>query len=160
MNPKVIASGERSVTNGFAIDIVVTLSGPAPAGSVNVLLSASPKGPVALEQTVKVEAGSNYAISNDLANIVTEPTNVTITAALSGSQKSAQVTVKPFTISAFTVSPVSVTGGTSSPFALICPSYPSGIDIETPVGMSAIFMGSSVMSSAAYKSTPASPLWA
>ena len=92
----------------------VTLSSPAPAGGQIVQLSATPSGALRLPESVTVKAGETSGTFKISSYNVIFPVNVTITATLNESQKTALLTVSPNTVSSLTLSPASVSGGKSS----------------------------------------------
>ena len=108
-----------SVTGGDSSTGTVTLSGPAPSGGAQVALSSSDISVATVPSSVTVVAGATSATFTVNTSAVTASTTVTISASYAGITKSASLTVNPAppptpTLTSLTLSPPSVTGGTSS----------------------------------------------
>jgi len=122
--PQVIAPalGSLSVnpatlTGGATSQGTVTLTAPAPAGGLVVTLGSS--APAATPPaSVTVEAGSSSAIFTIATAAVTASATATISATYGGVTKTTVLTVNPPAplpaVSSVSLSPASVTGGTSS----------------------------------------------
>ena len=110
-----------SVVGGNFSTGTVTLSASAPSGGVSVLLSSSATAAV-VDPSVNVPAGARSATFRiDTRSTVTTTTTATISASLGGTTRTASLTVTPppppppgVTLTSFTVSPATVTGGTPS----------------------------------------------
>src|SRR5260370_35933989 len=105
-----------SITGGNSSTGTVTLSGPAPAGGVQVALSSSNAAAASVPSSVTVAAGATSAIFTVSTTAVASQTAVTISATYSGVIKSASLTVKPappppVTLASLTLNPSSVVGG-------------------------------------------------
>lgn len=101
------------VTGGSPSTGTVTLSGPAPAGGINVTLSSNSAATV--PASVTVAAGSATANFTVTTTSVTSATNSTISATQNGVTKTAVLTILP-AIAPVSVSlnPTSVVGGSGS----------------------------------------------
>jgi hypothetical protein len=103
------------VTSWTASTGRVTLSGEAPAGGAVVALSASEAWAVTVPVRVTVPEGSTSADFTISTNPVVASIQVTIWGAYAGLVSSAALTVTPgTTVSSVTLSPISVTGGSTS----------------------------------------------
>ncbi len=106
-----------SVTGGSSSTGTVTLSA-APSGGATVSLTSSDPSVASVPSSVTVNAGSTSATFPVTTSTVTTQTSVTITASYNNSSASATLTVNPATssptVSSVTLSPSSVTGGSSS----------------------------------------------
>jgi hypothetical protein len=80
-----------SVTGGQSVTGTITLSGSAPSGGVDVLVSLGTQAPVA----IRVAAGQTSATFQINTVAVTSSTTLTITATLNGIQRTATLTVLP-----------------------------------------------------------------
>src|SRR5207244_2787454 len=110
LNPTSVVGGLQSSTG------TVTLSGPAPAGGAQVMLSSS-NGAASVPSSVTVPAGSSSANFTISTSAVAASTPVTISATYGGTSTSASLTVMPPplpTVSSLTLNPTSVTGGKQS----------------------------------------------
>ena len=107
-----------SVTGGNSSTGTVTLSGAAPAGGAQVVLSSSNTAAATVPSSVTVPAGATSATFTVSTSVVTASTAVTISAAY-GATRTASLAVTPAapppaTLSSLTLSPTSVIGGTQS----------------------------------------------
>jgi len=108
-----------SVTGGNSSTGTVTLSGPAPSGGAQVMLSSSNTAAASVPSSVTVVAGATSASFPVSTSAVAASTTVSISAIYSGVTRSTTLTVTPApppppTLSSMTLSPTSVTGGNSS----------------------------------------------
>ena len=110
-----VAANPASVTGGSSSQGIVTLSGAAPSGGYSVSLSGNASA-VSMPSSVTVPAGSASASFAIATSTVTDATAATISAAYGSVTKTATLTVNPpaVSLSALSLSPASVTGGTSS----------------------------------------------
>ncbi len=114
LNPTTVVGGNLSTGT-------VTLSASAPSGGVSVLLSSSASAAV-VDPSVEVPAGvRSVTFRIDTRSTVTATTTAIVSASLGGTTRTASLTVNPppppppgVTLSSFTVSPASVTGGNPS----------------------------------------------
>jgi len=110
LNPTSVTGGAQSSTG------TVTLSGPAPTGGAQVMLTSN-SGAASVLPSVTVPAGASSATFTVTTSAVTTSTPVTISASYMGVTKTASLTVVlqalP-TLSSLTLSPASVTGGAQS----------------------------------------------
>ena len=114
LNPTTVVGGNPSTGT-------VTLNGAVPAGGVSVLLSSSASAAV-VDPSVLVPAGATSATFRiDTRSTTTATTTATISASLGGTTRSASLTVNPppspppgVTLTSYSVSPTSVTGGSPS----------------------------------------------
>lgn len=108
LSPKSVTGGKSTSGNS------VTLNGEAPPSGAQVSLSSSDPAVAAVQSSVTVAAGATSATFTITTTPVATQTAVTISASYGGVTKTATVTVNPPQISAVTLSPASLTGGTSS----------------------------------------------
>ena len=111
-----VALNPTSVNGGSSSMGTVMLSGPAPTGGAQVLLT-SDNGAASVPASVTVAAGASSATFTVSTSAVTGSTPVTISASYAGVTKTASLTVVPQalpTLSSLTVNPTSVTGGAQS----------------------------------------------
>ncbi len=121
VNPAAISSlslNPTTVTGGTGSTGTVTLTGVAPNGGFVVTLGSNNTAVAAVPASVTVAAGQTTATFSVTTTAVTTVTTVTITATSGTSSGNATLTVNPaaipVTISSVSLSPTSVTGGTSS----------------------------------------------
>ncbi len=107
LNPTTVVGG--SISTG-----TVTLSGPAPSGGAIVSLTSSNTAVARVPASVTVAAGQSTAAFSVTTYAVTTATSVTLTASYSGNKVSATLTVNPPALSAVTLSPSTVKGGSTS----------------------------------------------
>jgi hypothetical protein len=108
-----------SVTGGNSSTGTVTLSGPAPTGGAQVMLSGSNTTAANVPSSVTVAAGATSTTFTVSTSAVTASTTVSISASYAGVSRSTSLTVTPApppppTLSSLTLNPTSVTGGNSS----------------------------------------------
>ncbi len=108
LNPTSVTGGAQSSTG------TVTLSGPAPAGGAQILLSSSNTGAARVPSSVIVPAGATSATFPINTSAVADSTPVTVSASYAGVTDTASLTVTPATLSSLTLSPSAVMGGDSS----------------------------------------------
>ena len=89
-----VALNPTSVTGGSPSTGTVTLSGTAPTGGAQVLLSSN-NGVATLPSNVTVAAGATSATFTVSTSAVTSSTPVTISASYAGATKTASLTVNP-----------------------------------------------------------------
>jgi hypothetical protein len=96
----------------------VTLTAGAPTGGAVVTLTSSNPGAASVPGSVTVAAGATTATFSLTTTAVAADTSVTLTGTYSGVTRTATLTVTPSppqaSLSSLTLSPTSVTGGTSS----------------------------------------------
>jgi predicted secreted protein len=109
-----IALGRASAFSGQEQVVDVQLSAAAPPGGAVVELSSTHPGATPLPATVTVPAGFAFTQFRFFYGQVTQPTDATITARLGGSTATAPITVNPPGLKALDLSPLSVTGGSST----------------------------------------------
>jgi LmbE family N-acetylglucosaminyl deacetylase len=102
-----------SVTGGTSVTGTVTISGLAPAGGASVALSDN-SGATSVPASVTIAAGATSATFTVTTIAVAVSTSATISASYGGATQSVSLTVLPPAVSALSVSPGSVTGGTSA----------------------------------------------
>jgi hypothetical protein len=113
LNPTSVVGGVQSSTG------TVTLSGPAPAGGAQVILSSSNTAAARVPSSVIVAAGATSVSFTVSTSAVAASTTVTISAAYGGAARSASLTVTPApapppTLASLTLNPANVFGGQSS----------------------------------------------
>ena len=121
VNPAAVSTVSLSpstVTGGASSVGTVTLTGVAPNGGLVVTLGSNNTAVAAVPASVTVAAGQTTATFSVTTTAVTTVTSVTITGISGTSSGNATLTVSPVaipvTISSVSLSPTSVTGGTSS----------------------------------------------
>jgi hypothetical protein len=110
LNPTTVVGGQSSTGT-------VTLSGAAPSGDAQVMLSSSNTAVVQVPSSVTVQAGQTTATFTVTTNAVTASTAVTISATFGGVTQTASLTVTPPplpTLISLTLNPTTVVGGQSS----------------------------------------------
>lgn len=123
-SPSSVLGGSNSVGT-------VTLSGAAPAQGVTVSLSSN-QGSVVVPSNIVVPSGSSSATFTATTQVVTGPVSAVISASYASSQVTGTLSVNPFSLSKFTISPSSVTGGvpTTGTITLGAPAPSSGISVS------------------------------
>ena len=116
--PAGVIGGAQSSTG------TVTLSGPAPAGDAQVMLSSN-NAAASVPPAVTVPAGSTSATFTIATSAVATSTPVTISASYGGGNVSASLTVQSVVPSGLTLSPSSVTGAISSPTGTVTLNGPA-----------------------------------
>jgi hypothetical protein len=119
-----------SVIGGNPSTGTVSLSGPAPAGGVQVLLSSNNTIAARTPASVTVAAGATSATFTVSTSAVAATTTVTVSGAYGGVTRSASLTVQPAappapTLTSLTLSPASVIGGTQASRATVTLSAPA-----------------------------------
>jgi hypothetical protein len=102
-----------TVTGGTSSTGTVTLSAPAPSGGVIVTLSDNSSS-ATTPPSVTVAAGLTTATFTVTTAAVGSITGVTVTATYNGASTQASLTINPPVLSSVSLSPTTVTGGTSS----------------------------------------------
>ena len=108
-----LALSPTSVTGGTTSQGTVTLSSAAPSGGLVVSLSDN-SSLTSLPASVTVPAGSTSASFTITTSAVDTSSSATISAVYGGVTKTATLSVNPPALSALTLNPTSVTGGTTS----------------------------------------------
>jgi len=119
-----------SVVGGNPSTGTVSLSGPAPAGGAQILLSSNNTNAARTPASVTVAAGATSATFTVSTGAVTATTTVTVSGAYGGVTRSASLTVQPApppapTLTSLTLSPASVVGGTQASRATVTLSAPA-----------------------------------
>jgi len=119
-----------SVTGGNSSTGTVTLSGPAPTGGAQVVLSSNNTTAARVPSSVTVAAGATSASFTVSTSTVAASTTVTISAAYGGATRSDSLTVTPAappppTLSSVTLNPISVVGGAQSSTGRVTLSGPA-----------------------------------
>ena len=114
--PTSLTVSPASVVGGNSSTGTVTLSGPAPTGGAQIVLSSSNTTVARVPASVTVAAGATSATFTASTSVVTASTAVTLSAAYGGVARSASLTVQPVpvpapTLSSLTLNPTSVVGG-------------------------------------------------
>lgn len=120
-----------SVTGGNTVTGKVTLNGPAPSGGLVVSLTNTNTA-ATVQASVTVHAGATTASFPVTTSVVASSTTGTITANFNGGSKNAQLTVLPIGIKSLTLTPTSVTGGSSVTAKVIlqAPAAPGAITVN------------------------------
>ena len=108
LSPSTVTGGQTTSQNS------VTLLGAAPAGGAVVTLTSSDPAAATVPPTVTIAASASSAAFTITTHSVAAQEQVTISASYSGTVKSATLTVTPNALTGVSVSPSSVTGGTSA----------------------------------------------
>ena len=108
-----LAINSSSVTGGDSATGTVTLVSPAPTGGVAVSLQSSNWNVASVPDPVVVPAGATTTAFSVATGPVSQPTPVTITGSLAGENVTVSLTIVPPTLSAHSLSPAGVTGGSS-----------------------------------------------
>ncbi len=108
LNPATVTGGQATTQNS------VSLVGAAPSGGALVTLTSSDPAAATVPPTVTVSAGASSAGFTITTSAVAVQEQVTISAGYNGTTKTATLTVTPNVLAGVSVSPVSVTGGTSA----------------------------------------------
>ena len=122
LDPTSVVGGVQSSTG------TVTLSGPAPAGDAQVLLSSSNTAVASVPSSVTVPAGATSATFTVTTSTVAASTSVTISASYGGVSKTAALTVTPSApppLSSLALNPASVVGGAQSSTGTVTLSGPA-----------------------------------
>jgi hypothetical protein len=117
-----VTLSQPSIVGGSnqAVQATITLAANAPNEGATIMLSSSRPDIVSLPRSVRIFFSTqNTTFVNFIANPVSTPTEVTITAYFGDSVRSAVVTVTPAAantpaLSSLTLTPASVTGGSTS----------------------------------------------
>ena len=112
---------KSTVAGATTVQGTVTMSGPAPSGGSVLSISANPGSVVSLPAAVTVPAGGTTASFQIQTTTVSTTTSVGITAASSGSTKTATLAVNPPT-----TSPAPQPGSLVAPTGLYPPASASG----------------------------------
>jgi hypothetical protein len=108
-----ISISPQSIVGGNTATGTVTLSGVAPSSGISVALQNSSSS-VSVPSSVAVPSGSSSATFTLSSSGVSSSTAVTVTATLNGSSRNASITIVPASVQSLSLSPTTVTGGTSS----------------------------------------------
>ena len=107
-----------SVTGGTSAQGTVTLTGAAPADGAAISLSSSNPAVVGVPASTTIAAGATSATFAVTSSTVTANTSATVTATYNGTSRTAAITITPepppASLQGVSVSPASVTGGTSA----------------------------------------------
>jgi len=119
-----------SVVGGNPSTGTVSLSGPAPAGGAQILLSSNNTNAARTPASVTVAAGATSATFTVSTGAVTATTTVTVSGAYGGVTRAALMSVQPApppapTLTSLTLSPASVVGGTQTSRATVTLSAPA-----------------------------------
>jgi len=109
-----VSLNPSSIQGGSAASGTVTLNAPAPTGDAAVTLLSSDTSTATVPASVVVAANANTATFTVNTNPVASNTSLTISAIYNGTTQTAALTVTPAGLSAVTLSPASVNGGTPS----------------------------------------------
>lgn len=125
-----LAVSPASVTGGNSSTGMVTLSGPAPTGGAQVVLSSSNTTVAHVPASVTVAAGATSATFTVSTSAVAASTVVTISGAYGGVSRTSSLTVQPApppapTLTSLTLNPTSVVGGLQSSRGTVTLSAPA-----------------------------------
>jgi len=151
------------VTGGQTAPVKVTLSSPAPAGGLIITVASSSSAVSVAPGSISIPAGATTGTLTASTTGVNSDTAVTLTATCGSVIKTAPITVKAAILSAMTISPSAVYGGTkvSTTVTLTGKAGASGVKIALsssdgsmiPAGTSVTVPGGAT--SAIYAFTPA-----
>jgi LmbE family N-acetylglucosaminyl deacetylase len=124
LSPAILAGGGTSTGS-------VTLSGPAAAAGVTVALTSN-NTVATVPATVTVSAGATSATFPISSTVVSANTNVTISARLGATTRNATLSVRVLAVSALSLSPNTVVGGTPSTgtVTLTAAALPGGFTVS------------------------------
>ncbi|HVW11325.1 MAG TPA: hypothetical protein VHC90_22220 [Bryobacteraceae bacterium] len=140
-----VSLNPTSVIGGSGSTGTVTLSGPAPAGGIQVSLSAT--GSATVPASVTVAANSLTATFAVTTTSVASTSNAVITASYNGVLQMATLVINPgVSLSAVSLNPTSVTGGTGSTgtVTLSGPAPTGGITVALSDNSSSVTLPASV----------------
>lgn len=128
--PTSLTLNPTSVIGGNSSTGTVTLSGPAPTGGAQVVLSSSNTTVAHVPASVTVAAGATSATFTVSTSAVGASTAVTISGAYGGVSRTASLTVQPVpppapTLTSLTLNPTSVVGGFQSSRGTVTLSAPA-----------------------------------
>jgi hypothetical protein len=103
-----------NVSGGGSSTGTVTLSEPAPSGGVVISLSSSDSAAAGVPASVTVLEGSENAMFNVSTSPLSTSTSVILSASYNGVTQTASLTVTSSILTSLTLSPSSVTGGSSA----------------------------------------------
>jgi CARDB protein len=140
-----ITLAPTTVTGGSSSQATVNLSAAAPAGGAVISLGDNSSA-VSVPATVTVQAGKTNATFTVATSPVTGSRSAAIYAAYSGVTRSAVLTVRPPALSALSLSPTSVTGGSTSTgtVTLNGPAPTGGVTVSLSDNSSAVSVPASV----------------
>jgi subtilase family serine protease len=116
-----VAVSSANLAGGGSATVTVELTGPAPSGGATVTLLSSSAAVFPAPASILVAAGQTSASVKVQAAQVTASTSVTVTATYNGASKTASLTIAPVvqpSLTAITVTPSSVAGGSSAVLAM------------------------------------------
>ena len=127
-----LTPSQVTVSGGTQVMETAKLSTVAPAGGAVVSLSTSDSTLLSVAPSITVPAGSYSAAFTVNTTPVSSSTMATITGSYGGAPQNASITVEPAMLSALSLNPTTVTGGTSSQGTLTLSSpAPSGGTVVT-----------------------------
>ncbi|MDR3688055.1 MAG: hypothetical protein P4L46_01660 [Fimbriimonas sp.] len=109
LTPSTVTGGSQTPVNG-----TVTLSGAAGPSGVVVTLSSANSSVASVPATATVPAGATITTFAVTTSPVTSSQVIAITAVANGTSQSANLTVNPYTLTGFSVSPSSIAGGATT----------------------------------------------
>ncbi|MGV8040941.1 MAG: carboxypeptidase regulatory-like domain-containing protein [Thermoanaerobaculaceae bacterium] len=112
--PTGLGLSPASVLGSLSSSGTVVLNAPAPDGGVEVALTSANPGVASVPASITVPTGATQATFTVTTTVVPSSTLVEISATAGGSTASATLTVGPLAVSALTLSPASLIGGTPS----------------------------------------------
>ena len=117
---------------------LITLNQPAPTGGVTVALTSSNGAAITVPATAAIAAGASSATVTLTTHAVSAVTPVTLTATLSGVARTTVMTITPPAISAFTMTPAVIVGGSNATNSVASIT----LDSPAPTGGLTITVGS------------------
>ena len=130
LSPSTVVGGIANSTG------TVTIGAPAPAGGLTVTLTSGTTSAATVPASVVVAQGQTSATFT-VTSLNTSTTKTSVITAASGSSATATLTVNPITVSAVTVNPTSIVGGTGSVTATVT------LNVAAPIGGVTVALSSS-----------------
>jgi hypothetical protein len=142
--PKTFTFSPTSVTGGGSSTGAVTLSAaPSTNTTVTLAVTAGNTAVASIPSSITVLAGTSTATFTLVTNPVVTTTTVKVSATASGGSKTASLTVKSNSLTSFTFTPSSVTGGSNAQ-GNVTFSLPMPVDTQVTV---LVITGSSAIAS-------------
>jgi hypothetical protein len=109
--PVSVTPAKDPLYSGETVSVAVQLTAGVPAGGATINLTSSNPNAVAVPATITMPGNTAWMQFQVQAGQVTQPTPVTITAALNSGSASAQFTLQPPSLKSLIISPNSISGG-------------------------------------------------
>jgi len=109
--PVSVTLAKDPLYSGDTTWVAVQLTAAVPAGGATINLSSSNPGAVPVPSTITMPGNTAWTQFQVQAGQVSAPAPVTLTASLNSASASAQFTLQPPSLSSFTISPATISGG-------------------------------------------------